>query len=224
MSEEEGRISINRYAKKETKKNDKGFATSWYFWICRLYSSGIYSDREYKTEKISNQRRYTYDASKSCDAILKSENGEERKMVGFSFYIAVKELIIEWEDYQTEVSGYVHCKSCLDLYEESDLFHHVKAESIGDGYKIENNAKQLLRFVKSPGLRNTNIRINEEDLEFSPIDLNHCDTVSIREQVDSYRNLTVRREHRLECELRPLFDNEPLPIKHAHITVEFYLQ
>ena len=31
------------------------------------------------------------------------------------FYIAVKELIIEWEDYQAEIAGYVYCKACENL-------------------------------------------------------------------------------------------------------------
>ena len=225
MGEVKDRISINRYAKKETRRNGAGFETSWYLRISRLYSGGYYYEREYKTENIFDERTYTYDTN-SLNPIRQWKEGQATRMHIYSgrrFVIAVKELIIEWEDYQTEVSGYVHCKSCSDLVEKSELFHHTSEISVDDEYKFENNTKQLLRFVKSPGLRYTNITIQKEDLEFFPIDLNHCDTVSIQEKLDHF-NLEVRREHCLECELRPLFDNEHLPIKHAHITVEVYLQ
>ena len=37
----------------------------------------------------------------------------------------VKELTIEWQDYQTEVSGYITCKACADLIDGSPWYKHV---------------------------------------------------------------------------------------------------
>ena len=88
-----------------------------------------------------------------------------------------------------------------------------------------NDAKQLLRFVKSPGLKTTNINIQKEDLEFFPIELNQCETEKEISEEMVGKSLQVRRIHQLDCEIRPLFDQkQPLPIKYAHITVEIYLQ
>lgn len=92
---------------------------------------------------------------------------------------------------------------------------------------------RLFRFVKSPGLRTTNIKIGKEDLEFFPIQLNRCrvDDLIEKESVsgfDGKKYLEVLRKHCLDLQIIPLFHNDPnerlLPIKHAHITVEIYLQ
>ena len=142
------------------------------------------------------------------------------------FYIAVKELIIEWEDYQAEIAGYVYCKACEDLIDQSEWFNH--ADENFDEQKSENpnGSKQLLRFVKSPGLKTTNIKVLKEDLAFFPIELKQCEVKSvIEEEMVVGKSLQVRREHQLDCEIRPLFDKkQPLPIKYAHLTVEIYLQ
>ena len=236
MSKVIGRIAINRYAKKETRKQKQGSGTSWNFLITRLYSDVEYYEREFKREEILGKQKYIYDLTKSPHPIPNSlfchESEDFTRLHVYSclkFYIAVKELIIEWKDYQTEASGYVHCECCSDPIYESDWFKHptgsINEISEDEEYKFENNAKQLLRFVKSPGIRHTNIMLDKENLEFFPIDLKNCKTVSIIEDVATSCNyLQVKREHHLECEIRPLFDSEPLPIKSAHITVEIYLQ
>ena len=63
-----------------------------------------------------------------------------------------KELIIEWEDYQAGIAEYVYCKACEDLI-ESEWFNHVDENFDGQKYQNPNDSKQLLRFVKSPGLK-----------------------------------------------------------------------
>ena len=80
--------------------------------------------------------------------------------------------------------------------------------------------------MKSPGLKTTNIKVVKEDLEFFPIELKQCEVKSvIEEEMVVGKSLQVRREHQLDCEIRPLFDKkQPLPIKYAHLTVEIYLQ
>ena len=92
----------------------------------------------------------------------------------------------------------------------------------------ENEVKNLLTFVKSPGLKTTIIKIKKEDLEFFPIDISQCQIVNLHEKKIEGHNfvqLETRMEHKLECEIRSLFDvNEVLPIKHAHITVEIYVK
>ena len=225
MKEEHGRITINRYAKKETRKKNQGPETSWYLYISRLYSGGRYYKGEYKIEKNFPERGFTYDITTANNPMGSSLSNPSSldTFSGWRFFIAVRELIIEWDDYQREVSGYIHCKGCADLVEESRWLIHSKENSDDDRYKLENNGKQLLRFVKSPGLKNTNMKIKKEDLEFFPIDLNQCDIAALYEE-EHGKCLQVRREHHLECEIRPLFDNEPLPIKYAHITVDVFLQ
>ena len=150
--------------------------------------------------------------------------------VGQKFF-AVKELIIEWEDYQAEIAGYVHCNAREDLIHQSDWFEKWSKKIDSENSDVNksknsNDAKQLLRFVKSPGLKTTNIKIQKEDLEFFPIELKQCETkLEILEEIVVGKSLQVRREHQLDCEIRPLFDKkQPLPIKYAHITVEIHLQ
>ena len=42
--------------------------------------------------------------------------------VGTKYRIAVKELIIEWTDYQSEFSGCIHCEACEDPLLNSEWF------------------------------------------------------------------------------------------------------
>ena len=66
------------------------------------------------------------------------------------YFIAVKELVIEWEDYQNEYSGYVECLQC-----ENEVMKNMNSErkwvNCINGYINLNKDKQLLRFVKPPG-------------------------------------------------------------------------
>ena len=144
---------------------------------------------------------------------------------GWLFHIAVKELTIEWQDYQREFSGYIYCEACEDRTDESSWYKRIIEDSeLSD--PDQDKTKELLRFVKSPGLRTTNIKINKGDLEFFPIKLNKCKVLKqYHKEVMNGEFLEIRREHQLECEIRPLFDEKQnLPIKNAHITVEIYLK
>ena len=92
----------------------------------------------------------------------------------------------------------------------------------------ENKVKNLLTFVKSPGLKTAIIKIKKEDLEFFPIDISQCQIVNrLENKIKGYNfeKLEKRMEHKLCCEIRSLFDeNKVLPIEHAHIAVEIYVE
>ena len=88
-----------------------------------------------------------------------------------NFYIAIKELIIEWQDYQTEVCGYIYCRGCEDQIAKSEWLDHLNR--IRD--TNENDAKKLLCFVKSPGLKTTVMKIQNDDLEFFPVRITRCE-------------------------------------------------
>ena len=236
IREVKGHITISRYAKKETRRKswrkidefNPNFETRWYLWITRLYSGVRYFEGEYKIEKRNSEEKFFYGLEKTMHPIHASSFDKKlvsKAIFSWKFYIAVKELIIEWEDYQAEIAGYVHCEACEDLIDQSEWFNNADRNS---EYKYENlnDAKQLLRFVKSPGLKTTNIKIQKADLEFFPIDLKRCKVERItEEEMVANKSLQVRREHHLDCEIRPLFDGtQPLPIKYAHITVEIHLQ
>ena len=131
--------------------------------------------------------------------------------VGFprgQYYIAVKELVIEWEEYQKEYCGYVECSQC-----ECEVLKNMNsrrrwANGI-EGYINLNKDKQLLRFAKPPGIKNTFIHIPNDEEAYYGLDL----------------PLTVRgclqhELHEIQCAIKPMFDeSEVLPIKYAHITV-----
>ena len=242
MREIRGRITISRYAKKETRQKPQGFETRWYVWITHLYSGVRYFEGEFSWRenpdgyKEMRSGRSIYDSEKTIHPIHSSsfpQNPERGAKIftDWKFYIAVKELIIEWEDYQAEIAGYVHCNAREDLIHQSDWFEKWSKKIDSENSDVNksknsNDAKQLLRFVKSPGLKTTNIKIQKEDLEFFPIELKQCETkLEILEEIVVGKSLQVRREHQLDCEIRPLFDKkQPLPIKYAHITVEIHLQ
>ena len=229
MREIKGRITISRYAKKEVRKKRQGSEARWHLWITRLYSGVRYFEGEYKIEKLNSANKYIYDVEKTIHPIHVSSFTKtlvSKAIFSWKFYIAVKELIIEWEDYQAEIAGYVYCKACEDLIDQSEWFNHADENFDGQKFENPNDSKQLLRFVKSPGLKTTNIMVLKEDLEFFPIELKQCEVKSvIEEEMVVGKSLQVRREHQLDCEIRPLFDKkQPLPIKYAHITVEIYLQ
>ena len=264
MKEIQGRVTICRYAKRVSKLealrgegypkyniNKKYLEDCWYLWITHLYSVVHYSENEYDSsidESLSpfrcpsnRPKRYMYAVDKTMQPMLglsfvKKQEHDTKSFYGRKFYIAVKEVIIEWEDYQEEIAGYVHCEAREDLVGDSEWYNKPNTPWFNkpndNKYQNPSDSKQLLRFVKSPGLKTTNIKICKEDLEFFPIDLENCRKQSVIEEelVKATRYLEVRREHHLGCELRPLFEstdtetNEILPIKHAHITVEIYLQ
>ena len=225
MSEIKGRMTITRYANNENKKL-LDYQNFWYFSITRLYSGVNYSDGEYKPNIFSPLENWTYDSKKPVYPMFNStfvQNPSSTRIYTYcKFFIAVKELIIEWKDYQAEVAAYVHCNACDDVMDQSQWFNRPNKE------ENQNDSRQLIRFVKSPGLKTTNIKIDKEQLDFFPIQLEKCSVVSkIFDEIKLHKgkNLQIRREHELKCEIRSLFDDkQSLPIKHAHITVEIYLQ
>lgn len=134
------------------------------------------------------------------------------------FYIAVKELIIEWKECQSEFVGYVHCDACFETtdldYEPVWLTTHSE--------KDEEYVK-LARFVKEPGRKITFLEIEKSDMNFFPIKL--WPIASEMKCHDFTGRETNQKYCPLEVEIRSFFDeNEILPIKHAHITVEIIVK
>ena len=207
MSEKGGKININRHAKLQYRDDGaEGKEAYWCFPIAKLYSGEI-SGR--------NIERQFSPASFSKSVF---NDGDMAILLKSKFYIAVKELIIEWQDYQRETAGYIYCRSCDDQIAECSWLHHL--------IENEDDTKILLRFVKAPGLKTTILKIDKGDLEFIPISIEKCEVLnSIQQKRQRAKYSEIRREHRFECEIRSLFDkNETLPIKHAHITVEIMLK
>ena len=133
------------------------------------------------------------------------------------YFIAVKELVIEWEDYQNEYCGYVECLQC-----ECEVMKNMNSErkwvnciTATPSYIDLNKDKQLLRFVKPPGRKNTFIHIPNEEEAYYGLKLDKRSTPFGNKR---------RRLHEIQCAIRPMFDeNEVLPIKYAHITVEIMI-
>ena len=84
-----------------------------------------------------------------------------------------------------------------------------------NGYINLNKDKQLLRFVKPPGRKNTFIHIpNEEEAYYG---------LNLEARSKPFGN-KKRWLHEIQCAIKPMFDeNEVLPIKYAHITVEIMI-
>ena len=134
-----------------------------------------------------------------------------------NYCIAVKELVIDWDDYRTEVCGYVQCDGVQDISNFTLNMEGSLKKSRPDEYQ---NKKQLLRFVKKPGLRTSFIQIPQEKMIFHALDLR--DVKQTFEQEIRETNY-IRRKHEIILHLKSLFDeNEILPIKNAHITVEIH--
>ena len=124
---------------------------------------------------------------------------------GTHYSIAVKELVIEWKDYQDEFCGYVEC---LNMNENS-----VRTWQKGLLNRSNSNrGKQLLRFVKPPGRKTTFIQV--ENVTYFGLHLQRTG-----EKEGFYPKW--QRKHEIECAIKPMFDeNGVLPIKNAHLTVE----
>ena len=126
--------------------------------------------------------------------------------------LAVKELIIEWNDYQSEICGYIHCDAIDDAISKNPRSYHTRVD---EDRKREQNTKELLRFVKSPGRKTSFIKVPTDELNFFNLDMKKFKT----QRTDRYR--TDSFNHDVEISLKSLFNaNEVLPIQHAHITVE----
>ena len=81
--------------------------------------------------------------------------------------------------------------------------------------------QQILQFVKPPGRKITYIKVTTEQLLYVPIDLHKCRMVMMMR--GGGRSYSVRR-HELRCELKSLFGENELQIKHAHMTVEVIIK
>ena len=133
--------------------------------------------------------------------------------------IAVKELVIEWDDYQTEACGYIQCKGIQDPTEYY-LNMNGSLEKDQSNRKPGQNMIQLLRFVKKPGLKTTFIQIASENMDFLRLNMTLFPQ-HFRSTHESDNKLM--RIDDIKLHLRSLFDeNEILPIKNAHITVEIH--
>ena len=219
MNEVQERVSICRYAEKQIETDEKQKPqTIWHFDIARVYSGQMVWNND-SGETVMDTLRPIYFAGADKDTEMKiAESVRDKRALQWN--VAVKELIIEWEDYQTEVSGYIYCSACEDHIEQSIWLRHAIK-------KGDNDVKQLLRFVKSPGVKTTNIKVNQENLDFFPLDINQMEVeevlMSKKKKFDTFTDIV--RIHKLECELRHLFDaDQILPIKYAHLTAEIYLQ
>ena len=134
------------------------------------------------------------------------------------FYIAVKELIIEWEDSQSEFAGYIHCDACF----EAD---NLDVEPVWLTTHCETNEEyvKLAHFVKEPGRKITFLKIEKSEMQFFPLKL--WPIVSDIKCHDVTGTETNRKHCPLEVEIRSFFDeHEILPIKNACITVEIIVK
>ena len=141
-----------------------------------------------------------------------------------TYWIAIKELIIEWEDYQNENAGYIYCEAALDEFRESWIETSYGAPNVDipePHPRQKSNFQQLLQFVKPPGRKITYIKVTTEQLLYVPIDLHKCRMVMMVR--GGGRSYSVRR-HELRCELKSLFGENELQIKHAHMTVEVIIK
>ena len=96
------------------------------------------------------------------------QNNFGKQITQFKCSIAVKELIIEWEDYQTEACCFVQCDWIKD---QRDYEFDVNGSLIMDESRPK-FMKPLLRFVKTPGLKTTFIQIPDEQIIFHSLTLN----------------------------------------------------
>ena len=134
---------------------------------------------------------------------------------GSQYFIAVKELVIEWEDMvkSLEICAYIECfqseyLGAKNLNMERTWVHSSLFEET-----------QLLRFVKPPGRQTT--FINAENATFFGLELHNENG----HQLSLGTQVLTTRAHEIKCAIKPMFDqNEILPIKNAHITVEIIIK
>jgi len=158
-------------------------------------------------------------------------------LIDRKYYIAVKNLIIEWQDYQDEVAGFVSCSGVHDTVANSNWIRHAVSPAptqpnMPEAHPMQQqNFKQLLHFVKLPGRKTTFVKIPTDELQYVKIDLNNCPITTEFSPDIQLKSSWVRtpedkaRIHEFRCELKSLFDEtEILPIKHAHMTVEIIIK
>ena len=198
---------IHSYAVQHTDECNK---LCWTFPICHL--SSYTSKADFVTSPMNNPW---------------SEDINPQVLTGKKYFIAVKELIIEWQDNQTEVTGCIILPSadgtdqCRWLEYPYDL---PEFPQIPDAHRRQvYNFQQLLRFVKPPNRKTLYIQVPTEKQVYIPIELFKCRIIESSNEVLDEEFST--KSHRLECKIIPLFyQNEVLPIKNAQITVEIIIK
>ena len=161
------------------------------------------------------------------------------------YHIAVKELIILWDDYQIETAGFIGCSSCENFIKssvwasetsfEGDNENCARVSTVAFNTIIIDKHIKLLQFIKPPGQKMTYMKIPDSELYFLPIDLKKSQSTVVKEfgfvniNVNSmqrgHSGTLTRREHQISCTIKSLFDaNEVLPIKKAHLTVEIIIK
>ena len=168
------------------------------------------------------------EVSPVCDNFFKHESSNVLK--GKNYFVAVKELIIEWEDYQNEFAGFVYCSSASDNAGYESWIHPVtncqppnhRTDLPRPHAMQKENFKQLLHFVKPPGRKTTFVKIPTDEMQYSQIDLRKCSRSFF--STASGRAWALLR-CTLQCELKSLFaEKEILPIGNAHMTVEIVIK
>ena len=130
--------------------------------------------------------------------------------VDYDVSIAVKELIIEWDDFQTEVAGAISCEDGLKY-----RFHRRSEDS------------NLIRFVKPRGRKICLIKIPQHELNFVDFlsdSFEHVvsDVHSLNNPYDpvAQKRHSLNINENIELKIKPLFGKEILPVQSAHMTVE----
>ena len=180
------------------------------------------------TISLSARRNHNENITFVIDDSIVSEKQlchvSEHAMYDRRISMGVKELIIEWEDFQSEVAGVISCEDCLKY-----VFHKRSEDS------------HLIRFVKPRGRKISFIQIPKEEFNF--IELysfggkfqNNIDDISTSVRYEQNlrktpRSKKVHIQHSfnlnedLELEIKPLFGEQVLPIKNAYITVEMSVE
>lgn len=145
---------------------------------------------------------------------------KSRSPSGFSgsqYFIAVKELIIEWEDTtrNREICGYIECFQCENSVSENWKWQRNWVHNMPQ-FRHKSEDSQLLRFAKSRGEQTTFINIENE--KFFGLELHSKNGTQRFSETESL-------QHEIQCAIKPMFDeNEVLPIKNAHITVEIIIK
>ena len=189
-----------------------------------------FNDKSQWIFPIGELAAHEYDSKKEvspvCDNFFKHESSNVLK--GKNYYVAVKELIIEWQDYQNEAAGFVYCSGASETIGYDSWIQPVmqppnhRTDLPRPHTMQKENFKQLLHFVKPPGRKTTFVKIPTDEMQYSQIDLRKC--------TRSFFSTTTGRawsllRFTLQCELKSLFDEkEILPIENAHMTVEIVIK
>ena len=167
-----------------------------------------------KKEPNETNQTFVIDSSVLTDNLF-SENAYVLGTEGVDTYIclsvsiAVKEIIIEWNDlnHLTEISGVISCE---------DSLKYIKSKKSFDS--------NLIRFLKPPGRKTCLIKVPKEEMVFIELDQEKFYVKKAEET--KYKSLGhclfhIDLNQSIELKIKPLFnDKNSLPIDNAHISVE----